>query len=211
METERKSAKHRADRWTAFYLTILLVSWLAASWFLYLSMGGGFRGIFLNWCLGILLLVPIGCLIRNLVIHRPSTPVRLTLGIFALIGLVPLSLRLIGDLVMTWRSNPVHDLGGLPANSRYTRTRFEFHKDAVHFVIRDPGNRLRFCFGAVPAAIRVEDGERIVVFDDWVILKSWTFDYGFEGETINYGGWMGSGSNEPELEIGPDGMPMPRE
>ncbi len=184
---------------------------MAAAWFLWLSMSGGFLGIFLTWCLGILLLLPIGLLLRDLWVGQPQTWVRVTLEILALIGLGSLSLLLIGDLVMTWRSNPVHDISGLPSGSRFTRTRFEFHKDAAHFVIRDPGNRLRFCFGTVPAAIRVEGDERIVIFDDHVILKSWTFDYGFEGEVITFGGWMGASSSEPEIEIGNDGLPMPKQ
>lgn len=209
MVTERKPARRGVDHRSVVFAVILLAGWVAAARFFMLSMAGGFLGIFLNWCLGILLLVPIGFLLRDLFCRRPHTRCRLTLGIASLTGLVLLSLLLIGGLVMTCVFNPVHDLKGLPPDSRHTRTRFEFRKDASHFVLHDPGNRLRFCFGAVPSVVRSDGEERVVVFEDWVILKSWTFDYGFEGESINFGGWMGAGSNEPELEIGPDGMPLP--
>ncbi len=201
--------KCRADRWSVLSVVMLFAGWAAAGWFIYLSMGGGFLGILLNWCLGVLLLVPIGFVVRDLIVRRPNAWVRLAFGLFALVGLTTLSLLLLGNLVMTWRSNPVHDIAGQPSGTRFTRTRFEFHKDAAHFIIHDPGNRLRFCFGSVPAAVRVEGDERVVVFDDWVILKSWTFDYGFEGEAINFGGWMGADSNEPVIEIGPEGTPVP--
>lgn len=211
METDHRIAKRRVDRWSVLFVMIMLASWITAVWFLSLAMGGGFLGIFLNWCLGILLLVPIGFLLRELIVRGPQTAVRLSIGIFALIGLVPLSLWQIGSLVTTWHSNPVHDLKGLPPGSGFTRTRYEFRKDASHFIIHDPANRLRFCYGARPAAIRLEGEERVVVFEDWVILKSWTFDYGFEGGAINFGGWMGASSSEPELSIGPDGMPLPKQ
>jgi len=210
VETERKTTRRGVDRWSVAFPVILLTGWIAAGWFFVLSMGGGFLGIFLNWCLGILLLVPIGFLLRDLFFRGPHTRGRLMLGIPCLVGLVVLSLLQIGDLVMTWIYNPVHDLKGVPSGSAFTRTRFEFRKDTSDFVIHDPGNRLRFCFGAVPSEIRLDGRERVVVFEDRVILKSWTFDYGFEGESINFGGWMGAASNDPELEIGPDGMPMPK-
>lgn len=211
MEPLPKPTRRKADRWSALFLIIMLASWVAAAWFMSLAMSGGFLGISLNWCLGFVLLVPIGFLLRDLIVRRPHTLVRLALGIFSLLGLVPLSLWGIGDLVTTWLFNPVHDLKGQPPSSSYTRTRYEFRKGNSHFVIHDPGSRLRFCFGARPASIRVEGRERVVVFEDWVILKAWDFDYGFEGEAINFGGWMGTGWNEPELTIGPDGMPVQRQ
>jgi hypothetical protein len=208
VETEPKSAKRQVDRWSFVYLAIMLAGWVAAVWFMLLSMGGGFLGIFLNWCLGLLLLIPIGYLLRDLRNRGPHKPLRLVLGILALTGITLPSTLLLADLVTTWQSNPVHDINGLPSGSHFTRTRFEFRKGTSHFIIRDPGNHLRFCFGAVPAAIRVEGDERVVDFEDWVILKSWTFDYGFEGEAIHFGGWMGASSNEPDMEIGPDGLPL---
>ena len=210
MEPIPKTARRRVDRWSVLFLIIMLAGWVAAAWFMSLAMGGGFLGIFLNWCLGFVLLVSIGFLVRDLSVRGPHTSARLALGIFALIGLIALSLWGIGDLVTTWLFNPVHDLKGLPHGSTFTRTRYEFRKNASHFVIHDPGSRLRFCFGARPTSIRVVGSERVVVFEDWVILKSWNFDYGFEGETINYGGWMGAAWSEPELTIGPDGMPLPK-
>lgn len=76
---------------------------------------------------------------------------------------------------------------------------------------RDSGSHLRFRVGAVPTAIRVEGDERVVFFNDWVILKFRTFGYGFERESISFGGWMGASSNGREIEIGPDGMPVPKE
>jgi hypothetical protein len=191
----------------------MLAGWITAGYFLfYLTMrGGGFLGIFLNWCLGLMLLVPTGFLIRDLTVSRPQTFIRMAIGILSLAGLTALSLWLIGDLVVTWRSNSFHDLTALNPNSGYTKTRFEFHKDDSNFVIRDPSSRLRFCFGAIPSSIRIEGGERVIVFDNYVILKSWTFDYGFEGKVINFGGWMGAASSALELEIGPDGLPIYRE
>lgn len=44
---------------------------------------------------------------------------------------------------------------GLPPGSGFTRTRYEFRKDVSHFVIHDPGKRLRFCYGARPILVNL--------------------------------------------------------
>lgn len=199
------ATKRPVDRWSVFYLAVMLLSWVAAIGFLFLSMGGGFLGIFLNWCLGILLLLPIGFLLRDLMARRPNAKIRLALGIFTLVGLMVLSLWLIRDLAMTWHSNPVYDLKVKPSGSGFTGTRIEFHGEGSKQVIRDPFSTLRFCFGGKPNEVRIKNGQRILIFRHGAILKSWSFDFEIGGPSIETGGWMGAHCNSSDIRVDKDG------
>ena len=115
----------------------------------------------------------------------------------------------VGSLFLIfWLVYPgVHYLGWLPSGQNYQRTRFEFRFGTAHRVVDDPGNHMQWVYGGMPDSISVENGTRVIVYNEpKAINKSWNDSMEGQTDAFHHKGYMGVWSDETHYEIDKNGV-----
>ena len=85
------------------------------------------------------------------------------------------------------------DLSNLPSSKDYISTRFEFRYGRETRIVDDPENQLRWVYGEMPNSITVENGIRIIVYDQHhAIIKSEKDSIEVYEDKVKYLGYMGA-------------------
>lgn len=104
-------------------------------------------------------------------------------------------------------NRPDYDLAILPVGHEYSATKYEFRYGAATRTIDDEWSRLRYVYGALPDAITVTDGQRVIVYNSpKCIIKSSADAIDVQNDTVKHKGYMGIWSDDLHFEIDRNGV-----
>ena len=105
-----------------------------------------------------------------------------------------------------WSINPAGDLSNLPHGETFTGTRFEFRYGHATRIVEDPGNHLKLVYGEMPDSIKIENGLRIIIYNEpKSVIKSQKDSIDVQDYEVSLRGYMGIRSGATHFVVDEDG------
>lgn len=131
---------------------------------------------------------------------------KLLLGCFFVCALVYTSFIVVLFIPIFWPISPAGDLSNLPQGETFAGTRFEFRYGHTTRVVEDPGNHLKVVYGEMPDSITVENGIRIIIYNEHKsVIKSQNDSMDVQDDDVSLRGYMGFSSDASHFVVDEDG------